>query len=516
MRNGALLLTILCVSVSAVGDLQNISVGGEIHIRGRYWNNVYANGIQGPAVTRISPAYLFGRAIGPFGTASRYDFDNRGNNLSFVEMRTRVSVDADFTNDVRGFIELESYDHWGEDFRSDYLTGADGRAATTNDVEVYQSYIEANEMFAAPVRLRIGRQEMKMGKGWLVDDITTAIIGRSFDAIRLTYHASDWTVDSWFSKLAERSPIEEDGDIDFYGVYGTYAGLDALDISMYWMWIRDAREVKDTRLDRISDGIEDLLGVDDYDVSNMHTIGVRAFGDCHAWDYDLELAYQFGDADRTGSLFRTQRPYGDDDATYDAWAADLEVGRTFETWGSPRVFLGAAYFEGEDNRDISFWEWLKPFNAPEASVSFNRLFPGKPYSLTMEIGQDMSNFWQIRGGVTVKPTAQVKATARVAYFGVVEPFDAPLHFTMGRFFVPIVPGLPFWTKEASDELGWTSTLIADYAYSEDLSFQLIWEHLFPGEGLREGSFLHRYGLEYSGGTDDDGADYIHLATRLRF
>lgn len=516
VRNWTLILASLMLCGAAVADLQNVTVGGEIHIRGRYWSNVYSNAIQGPAVLRISPASLFGRAIGPFGTASRYDFDSRGSNLSFVEMRTRLHVDADFTNEVRAYIEMESYDLWGEDFRSDYVTGVDGRAGTLNDVEIYQSYIEAEEVFALPVRLRVGRQEMKLGKGWLVDDITTAIIGRSFDAVRLTYHPENWVVDAWFSKLAERSPLEEDGDIDFYGVYGTYTGFDALDVSAYWMLIRDARSVSDTSLGLLGESLEYLFGWDDYGVTTMHTVGAHLFGETGAWDYDIELAYQFGDADRVGSLFSVHGIYGDNRADYDAWAGDVEVGRRFDLWGSPRIFLGGAYYEGEDKRDVGIWEWLNPFDRPEASISFNRLFPGKPYSAILEIGQDMSNFWQARGGVVLKPAEPVKVTARLAYYGIVEPFDWPRHVTLGRFNVPIAPFLPFWTEEASDDAGWTTALAIDYAYSEDLSFQLMWEHLFPGDGLREGSFVHRYGLEFSGGTDDDSVDYIHVATRLLF
>ena len=173
------------------------------------------------------------RPIGPFGLVSRYDWDDRDNDLDFVEQRTRLNVKADFTNEVKAFIELESYDIWGEDFRSNYITGADNRAVTANDVEVYQAYIETDETFGLPLRLRIGRQEMKMGKGWLVDDITTAIIGSSFDGIGATYSTDTLDVDAWFSKLNETGASEEDGDIDFYGIYATCKAVDWLNASVY-------------------------------------------------------------------------------------------------------------------------------------------------------------------------------------------------------------------------------------------------------------------------------------------
>ena len=56
-----------------------------------------------------------------------------------------------------------------------------------------------------------------MGKGWLVNDMISATLGISFDAVRATYSTETLDVDAWWSKLAENSPIEQDGDVDFYG-----------------------------------------------------------------------------------------------------------------------------------------------------------------------------------------------------------------------------------------------------------------------------------------------------------
>ncbi|HQN02056.1 MAG TPA: hypothetical protein PLL36_13330, partial [Candidatus Hydrogenedentes bacterium] len=73
----------------AVAELQNVEIGGSIRIRGNYFN-----------------------------------MDSIGDD-SFIEQRTRLNVKADFTQEVSAFIELDSYDIWGEDFRSWYLCGND-------------------------------------------------------------------------------------------------------------------------------------------------------------------------------------------------------------------------------------------------------------------------------------------------------------------------------------------------------------------------------------------------------
>ena len=160
-----------------------------------------------------------------------------GHSNAFVEERTRLNVKADFTNQVSAFVELDSYDVWGEDFRSVYLTGQDLRAATGTDVEVYQSYIEANEMFGQPLRLRLGRQEMKLGSGWLVgsNNFAPLFTGLSFDGIRATYATELFSVDAFWAKLADLSPQEEDGDTDFYGVYASYLGIENVTVDAYWV-----------------------------------------------------------------------------------------------------------------------------------------------------------------------------------------------------------------------------------------------------------------------------------------
>ena len=77
--------------------------------------------------------------------------------------------------------------------------------------------------------------------------------------------------------------------------------------------------------------------------------------------------------------------YGDDDASYGVWGGTTEVGYTFDAPWTPRAFLGAAYYGGEDKRDLSFFDWVNaqvnPFYTPKASLSFNRLFSNLEYGI---------------------------------------------------------------------------------------------------------------------------------------
>ncbi len=503
------------VAASTGAEMLNIEVGGQLRIRGRYWSDALSFGCGGPAVVRIPLELLPDRPIGPFGTASRYDFDDDMHGLKYYEQRTRLGARATFTGGVSTFVEIESFDQWGSDFRSDYITGRDSATRTHDDVEFLHAYIQIDDLLDSPFTLRIGRQPIRLGKGWLVNDMITACISMSHDAVRLLYESENFALDAFASKMHEAGSVEEDGDADFYGVYGTYKALEPVDISAYWLWVRDARSINDTNLPWYGEWMENALGLDDYGVTHLHTVGLRAFGQTGSWDYDLELAYQFGDAHASAAGFKIG-DYGDDDAKYDSFAGDLEVGYRFDAPGRPRVFAGLAYFDGEDNRDISFLDWLNPYDRAEASLSFNRLFSGRGYSWIYDVGQDTSNFYQYRAGVDLRPSEKWTAQAMVAYQRVVEPFDLPRMVHLGRYRVPLWSELSFWTEESSRDLGWLTYVWGQYQITDDWFIRVGWEHLFTGEGFEDGSFTSRHGLEFNGGTDADDADYYFFDTGINF
>ena len=456
---------------------------------------------------------------------SNLGWNDTENTFDSIEQRTRVSVKADFTDEVSAFIELESYDNWGDAFRSNYLTGADASsdAFANDDVALYQAYIEAREMYGYPLMIRVGRQEWVLGSGWLVGNNSNNqfYTGLSFDGLMVNYATDQFSVIGFAATVVEGGIAEEDEDAWAYGVYASYLGLEDITIDAYWMLIRDARSVNDTNTFAFGEWIEDILGLDNYDPTTLHTIGLRGAGTYGAFDFEAEVAYQFGDADQDG--FGVGIPgqtlpfvYGDDGAEFGEWAGNLEVGYTFDMNMTPRVFLGGAYFGGEDNRDISFVEWLNPFDRPEASVSFNRVFSDWQYSEFLDLGSTLSNVWLARGGVSINPTESTEVQLLISYFNTLEEFDVPRYISIGRFRVPIAPGLSFWTQENDSTLGWEVGLYGTYSYSEDLSFKAGYAHFFSDDGATDGQFVTANGLGFSGGSSDDDADYLFLETVLKF
>ena len=518
----------LAFAYTGRAELQSVELGGDIVILGEYYRNVEppGTGLRWPANA------LSGRPIGTGvgagnGIFSGYGFDDHGHGYSLISQWTRLHADAEFTDDVRAFIELDSVDEWGEDFRSNWITGGDGRGVSADDVEIYQAYVEARELFGYPLALRIGRQELSFGGEWLVGPNTDGpgpAWGLSFDAVRLNFASDVWSVDAWWGKLAENSPAEEDGDADFYGVYGSCEVVENVTFDVYWMWLHDARAIKDTQLSYVGEWVEDLVGVDDYDASSIHTVGLRAAGEFGAVDFEAELAYQWGDAGQAGSLFAPVF-YGDDNAKYDAWAANLCIGYAFDAPWEPRLFAGYGYFQGEDNREIGVAKWLgalyNPFYSAGSSVSFNRLFSNWSYSGILD-GSEMSNAHLFSVGVEVAPSEKLELAMCAGYYLADEVFEAPLHVDLGKVFgnyrlrLPLFSDLGFLASDNDDELGWEIDVSATYYYSDDLYFCVGWDHLFVGDGLKDGNFVMSNGLEFIGGSDGDDADCLYFETGVSF
>lgn len=502
----------VALAVPAFAELQNVEVGGSIRIRGSYYT---PEGVGG-------------------------SFIDQGNSLKFVEQRTRLNVKADFTDDVSAFIELDSWDVWGEDFRSNYITGADTRAASGNDIEMYQGYIETRETFGMPLTIRIGRQEILLGSEWLIgnNDTSSFFRGLSFDGVTARYEADSFSVTALFAKLAEVGNREEDGDTDLWGVYASYTGIDDVTIDLYWLFLDDGAaptKVTPRRPELFSnlgldllDDFEALFGVDQFDdTTTIHTIGLRGAGTISNFDFEAEFAYQFGDATSAVSGFFNPDPasvlpfvYGDDDEEYDAWAMNLEVGYTFDVSYQPRLYLGFAYFEGEDEREDDLGDLIRsllPYSASGASVGFNRMFSDWEYTEILG-ATDLSNVLIFRGGASVQPTEDIEVRLDVTYLEADEETS-----TNGILF-----GLPLFNRDNDDDIGWEIDLYITYNYSEDLTFEVGYAHFFADDGAEDGNFINGNGLFFTGGPNflfqlfgqppraDDDADYIYFETSLAF
>lgn len=455
---------VVAMGGAAYAELQNVEVNGSIRIRGNYYE--------------MDDGLVTGGAV--------------AGDVAFWEQRTRLGVRADFTDEVSAYIEIDSYDVWGEEFRSSYVSGFDFRGDNATDVELYQSYIVANEMWGTGFSAKFGRQEMQLGSEWLAGNNDTASFfrGLSFDGVRLTYTTDNVIVDGWWTKLAESFDDFGDSDIDFYGIYVSYVGLEDIVIDGYWMFVRD-----DGTLPGVGGGVAPA----GFDEADLHTIGLRGAGTYGAFDFEAEVAYQFGDVeddDFTG-------PFGiidfDDDLDYSALGVNLELGYTFDVNYQPRIYGGFAFFEGGDDDDDSIFDI---FGDDEDELSFNRLFSDWEYSEFL-VNTDLSNVFVYRLGLSVLPTESLTLALALSYFVADEEDDE-------EFLFDIFDSIIDFDKNADDELGFEVGLYADYQYTEDLVFRGGYAHFFGDDGTEDGNFVTGNGLFRLVDVDGDDGDYDYL------
>lgn len=430
---------LVAMSSVAFAELQNVEIGGNIRIRGNYFN------------------------MDSFGKSS------------FIEQRTRLNVKADFTQDVSAFIELDSYDVWGEDFRSWYICGNDWRG--DDNVALYQAYIEARNMWDTPLTVRVGRQEIALGNQWLVgtNDSTRFFYGLSFDALRVTFANDVVSIDAIAAKLAENYGDFGDDDVDFYALYGSYIGIEDVTLDAYWMFIRD---------DAGAFGKQFLNG----STVDLHTVGLRGAGVIGGFDFELEAAYQFGDVDDVpGGNWLVWWKKADVD--YDSFGVNAEIGYTFDAAVQPRIFARFTYLGGGDDRGT----WWRPNNR---DLPFNRLFSNVRYSEFLDdytfANGALSNALIYTLGIQVLATESLELKLVGSYFDTDEDWG---------------------TRE--DKIGWEVGAYGEYNYSEDLVIRAGYAHFFGDEAL-EWTPIVWNGLRAWGGSSKDDYDYLFLETEIAF
>jgi len=453
-----LLALVLAVAMTlpATAEVEEITAGGSIIVRGQ---------IQESGTTSIATP------IGSFNQSFNDDIPSD----AWYSQRTRINVDATLSGGVRAFVELQSFDSWGDNLDDLDVTLAPGVSRTvgledTDLVSLYQAYIDMNDIADYPVMVRIGRQELVYGREWLIGNNDAGInySGLSFDAIKVVYadEANAFQIDAWASKLAELNapfdaPDVQDDDTDFYGIYGTYTGIENLTLDAYGLLVRNA----------IGPG----------DVDYLYTIGARAAG---TWDvmgalpglldYNAEVAYQFGDTTVDGD--------------YEAWAVDLMAGYTFtDVQWTPRIELAYTYLSGDDDATDTDTE------------TFSRLFSDVHYG-ELNMGGTLdaaaTNLHIFRVGASAVPVEKLTVSADLYYFLLAED-DFPGGFTFG---------VPQPVASPDDAVGIETDLVVSYDYTEDLNLRAGWAHFFADDAIED---------SWGGGEDDD-IDYLYVQAALTF
>lgn len=452
----AVVALVVAAGANAYAELKDVTVGGSIRVRGE--------------------------AVDPLW----FDSDNPGDD--FVSTTARLNITAEMTEGVSAFFELQEVDIWGSDMKVGfpgplYLKGETGAVpipgappglADEDGFSLYRGYILIEDVADYEgVALKIGRQEIVAGTEWFFGNNDFGP-GLSYDAIAATYAQDDLTLLAFVAKLAEgRSQwgTEDDADVDLYGIYSTYTGMEDMVVDAYFALLR-AADVADLSFGpiRITDPqtpIPQGAGIDD-DPLELYTLGARVGGLYDAVDYNVEAAVQWGDNGWNGD--------------YEGWALDAGVGYTFDHDCNPRLGFNYTFSSGDDDENDDNTEtFLAPFADNYHRYGYMDLF-------------GLGNMDVMKLSLTAQPYEKVGVGCHLLHFLAVEHEDNVAPFAGTG-----------WVDAHADTIGTELDLVANYSYSEDLSFELAYAYLWAGGYIDHNPVL-----------GDDDMQRIYLQAKLAF
>ena len=427
----AVLALVVAVGTNAYAELKNIEVGGMVRVRGE----------------RIDPLW--------------FDSNNPGDD--FVSSTIRLNIGAELTEGVSTRIVLQEIDIWGSDMRvgfpgpagvpeagapSPSIVGVPpiGSLFDEDGFSLYQGYILITDVADYEgISLKIGRQELAYGTEFILGNNDFGP-GLTYDAVAAIYEMDDTRVDLFWAKLAEgrtQFGTEDDADVDLYGIYSTYMGLEDLVVDAYLVFLR-AADLAGNLQQPMPEAPADL----DDDPLKLFTLGGRIGGVYDAVDYNLEGAFQFGDNGYDGD--------------YEAWALDAGIGYTFDAVCNPRLGFNYTFSSGDDDENDEDTEtFLAPFSDNYHRYGYMDLF-------------GLGNLNVFKWSVTAEPAEKIGVGLHVLHFLAVEHEDGIAPFA----------GAGGATAD-DDTIGTELDLVTDYAYSEDLSFELAFAYFWAGSYIRD-------------------------------
>jgi hypothetical protein len=214
------------------------------------------------------------------------------------------------------------------------------RGIDENRWDIHQLFADVRPLGEKiPLTVRVGRQELRYGGQRLISPLDWADVRRRFDAVKVFWTAKDWSFDVWYAKLVVVKRKQGDDwneDFDFYGAYFTYKGIPRHGIDVYFLATDKTGSYRNPN-GKVGD-------------ESRFTFGSRFWGKTGPWDYEAEIAGQWG------------RWAGD---TIQAWSWTLDGGYTFKKlrW-TPRIGAGFDWASGDEDPDdgkVGTFDHLFPF-----------------------------------------------------------------------------------------------------------------------------------------------------------
>ncbi len=241
-----------------------------------------------PPATPPNPLSFYDGAL-VFDFQEKVRGEYRSNNFDFNDSLDTVNDDSWLLQRVRLGMKIKA-----TPWLSFYAQGQDTREFDSNRENVIgqlgaegddtfdlrQGYIELGNPKSG-LSFKVGRQLMTYGDERLIGPLDWANQGRTFDAARFHYAGTDWWLDAFAAsvvKFQDDKFNESNSDQILSGLYFSSTGLiPAFSTDIYALGLTESLQGGDTK---------------------FVTLGTRLKADptkLHGWDYETEMAVQFGD-----------------------------------------------------------------------------------------------------------------------------------------------------------------------------------------------------------------------------
>ena len=454
-----LLAFAVALTGTAYAEVQNIKVSGDIDMKAVSHNNYDLKAFQ----KNQSPGG---------GSGSSDSADSNDDNENFVLSTVHVNVDADLMENVSASVRLLNQRKW------------DSHTAAVDDIHLDNAYVTLKEFLSSPLTLKIGRQNLNYGNGFIVGHdglladpdavFSTSGVGgeyssyNAFDAIRAILDFAPVTVEAVWAKVNETNTASDDENL--YGALVNYK-MDQwnAEVEPYWFF----KDINGAGRGGTTITVNDATSAGaarTYEVNETHTVGLRlAASPIENLKLSGEGAHQFGHLkDLTAGAAWQNR-------NKDAWGASIYANYTWATvpW-TPATGIGWDFYSGEaangskegasgnDSRDaFNAWE---PMYRGYHTTFIQDFFSGAdaPANLYATVDANdtgaSTNRHLIYGDVLLNPMKDVKLWAR---------------YTHARFDKAPRPGR---SHHAGDELD----VKAMYDYTDDVQLGLFGGWFFPG------------------------------------
>ncbi|MEW6234352.1 MAG: alginate export family protein [Candidatus Omnitrophota bacterium] len=423
-----------------------LQVGGDIRFRPEYFDNVW-------------------------------DYNDDGateDSREVIRFRPRVFLDWKPADNMEAYIRMTKEWVYGQD-NEHFGYDVEGKDAMFDN-----AWGEWKDIYGSGVNLRIGRQDLIYGEGFVVLDGTPQDGSQtiSFDAAKLTVNHDLGATDLLFAKMVELNSQLAD-DEDLYGIYNklTFDQVEGLGLEPYFL----------SRSKRARANITGAPGTVSYPFSpydpspreQTYLVGMRAtYKTDIATDVTLALAAEggkeFGQVEFTGSpvldyanLAATSSGYSRNaanDVDRDAWGGYINGTLTFNAvpW-KPSFKAGVTYFSGDDpsTEDYEGWDDFYAQWPKYSELYVYTLYDGFKFATRgndPEVGM-WSNMIIPEAMITVKPTDRLTQSLRYLYYLAEES---------------IGPG-------GGDERGHNLQWLTQYVFTDNLSGHFLGEWFAPGD-----------------------------------